>query len=118
MSGKSGRERIESASPRIGRGEIRSRPQFFPRDLEPGLDPPKVDVANAAEIKKQTAAAANAGIDGKEQPLDDEAIGDLLEGTSPEGRAKGRLELKVDGSKARVVIRPRDYRVLEAKPGG
>ena len=86
------------------------------RDLDPGLDPPKVDVANAAEIKKQTAAAANAGLDGKEQPLDDEAIGDLLEGTSPEGRAKGRLELKVEGSKARVVIRPRDYRVLEAKP--
>ena len=86
------------------------------RDLDPGLDPPKVAVANAAEIAKETAAAKDAGLDGKEQPLDDEAIGDLLEGTSPEGRAKGRLELKVEGSKARVVIRPRDYRVLEAKP--
>ena len=86
------------------------------RDLDPGLDPPKVDVANAAEIKKQTAAAKDAGLEGKEQPLDDEAIGDLLEGTSPEGRAKGRLELKAEGSKARVVIRPRDYRILEAKP--
>jgi len=86
------------------------------RDLDPGLDPPKVDVANAAEIKKQTAAAANAGLDAKEGPLDDDAIGDLLEGTSPEGRAKGRLVFKAEGSKARVVIRPRDYRILEAKP--
>jgi hypothetical protein len=88
------------------------------RDLDPGLEPPKVAVANAAEIAKETAAAKDAGIDSKEQPLDDEAIGDFLEGTTPEGRAKGRLEMKVEGSKARVTIRPRDYRVLEAKPGG
>ena len=88
------------------------------RDLDPGLEPPKVAVASAAEIAKETAAAKDAGIDSKEQPLDDEAIGDFLEGTTPEGRAKGRLELKVEGSKARVTIRPRDYRVLEAKPGG
>jgi hypothetical protein len=88
------------------------------RDLDPGLDPPKVEVANAGEIAKETAAAANAGLDAKERPLDDEEIGDLLEGTTPEGRAKGRMEIKAEGSKARVVIRPRDYRVLEAKPGG
>ena len=88
------------------------------RDLDPGLVPPKVDVANAAEITRETAAAANAGIGTTERPLDDDEIGDLLEGTSPDGREKGRLELKVEGSKARVVIRPRDYRVLEAKPGG
>ena len=86
------------------------------RDLDPGLDPPKVEVANAGEIAKETAAAANAGLDAKERPLDDEEIGDLLEGTTPEGRAKGRMEIKAEGSKARVVIRPRDYRVLEAKP--
>lgn len=88
------------------------------RDLDPGLDPPQVAVADAAEIAEETAAAANAGIDAKEKPLDDEAIGDFLEGTTPEGRKKAKLALKVEGSKARVLIRPRDYRVLEAKPGG
>lgn len=88
------------------------------RDLDPGLDPPKVAVANAAEIAKETAAAKDAGLDAKERPLDDEEIGDFLEGTTPEGRAKGRWELKVEGSKARITIRPRDYRVLEAKLGG
>ena len=88
------------------------------RDLDPGLDPPKVAVADAAEIAKETQAAANAGLEGKERPLDAEELDDFLQGTTPEGRAKGRLELKAEGSKARVVIRPRDYRVLEAKPGG
>jgi hypothetical protein len=87
------------------------------RDLDPGLEPPKVAVASAAEIAKETKAAANAGLDGKERPLDDEELGDFLEGTTPEGRAKGRLEMKVEGAKARVTIRPRDYRVLEAKVG-
>jgi hypothetical protein len=88
------------------------------RDLDPGLTPPQVAVADAAEIAKETAAAANAGLDAKEQPLADDEIGDLLEGTTPEGRKQGRLGMNTDGSKARVLIRPRDYRVLEAKPGG
>ncbi|MFM9196252.1 MAG: glycoside hydrolase domain-containing protein [Planctomycetia bacterium] len=88
------------------------------RDLDPGLDPPQVAVASAAEIAKETKAAANAGIDGKERPLDAEELDDFLQGTTPEGRAKGRLGLTVEGSKARVTIRPRDYRVLEARPGG
>ncbi|MFM8634172.1 MAG: glycoside hydrolase domain-containing protein, partial [Planctomycetia bacterium] len=88
------------------------------RDLDPGLDPPKVAVADAAEIAKETQAAANAGLEGKERPLDAEELDDFLQGTTPEGRAKGRLGLTVEGSKARVTIRPRDYRVLEAKPGG
>ncbi|MFM8803985.1 MAG: hypothetical protein ACKOK8_08760, partial [Planctomycetia bacterium] len=88
------------------------------RDLDPGLNPPQVAVASAAEIAKETKAAANAGIDGKERPLDAEELDDFLQGTTPEGRAKGRLGLTVEGSKARVTIRPRDYRVLEARPGG
>jgi hypothetical protein len=86
------------------------------RDLDPGLEPPQVAVASAAEIAKETKAAANAGIEGQDRPLDEEELGDFLEGTTPHGRAKGRLEMKVEGSKARVTIRPRDYRVLEARP--
>jgi hypothetical protein len=84
------------------------------RDLDPGLDPPKVAVADAAEIAKE----AKAGLEGKERTLDAEELDDFLAGTTPEGRAKGRFGLTVEGAKARVTIRPRDYRVLEAKPGG
>lgn len=73
------------------------------RDLDPGLKPPPAVAATTKEIK-ETAAQ-----------MDDAALGDLLEGTTPEGRTEKRLALRVEGNTARVVVRPRDYRILEAR---
>ena len=87
------------------------------RDLDPGLDPPAAAAATAAEIAKAAADAARAGVESAQPPLDDESVGDFLEGTSPEERARKRLQLRVEAGRVRVVIRPRDYRVLEARPG-
>ena len=84
------------------------------RDLDPGLKPPAAVVASAKEIK---AAGVSVGEPAREdQARDATALTDLVRGTTPQGRALGRLELRVEGNKARVVVRPRDYRVLEAKP--
>jgi hypothetical protein len=84
------------------------------RDLDPGLKPPAAVMAGTREIKEAAAGIDNLG--GAEKPMDDVALGDLLDGATPEGRAVKRLELRVEGNKARVVVRPRDYRVLEARP--
>jgi hypothetical protein len=85
------------------------------RDLDPGLKPPAEAMADAKEIKEAAAMADD--LSGEEKPAGDAALGDLLNGTTPEGRALKRLELRTEGNKARVVVRPRDYRVLEAKAG-
>jgi len=85
------------------------------RDLDPGLKPPKEVAASAKDIK--AVAASIGGDPGGEKPtMDDAALGDLLNGTTPEEREQQRLRLRTDGNTARMVIRPRDYRVLEAKP--
>jgi len=88
------------------------------RDLDPGLEPPQVAVASAAEIAKEAKAARDRGLDDTLPALDAEQLDDFLSGDTPEARANRRLELREEGSKARVTIRPRDYRVLEATPGG
>jgi hypothetical protein len=61
------------------------------RDIDPGLEPPAATAATAAEIAKTRETLDKAGLDSKEEPLDEDAIGDFLEGTSPEGRARARL---------------------------
>ena len=48
--------------------------------------------------------------------LDDEALTSALEGTTSEERALQELELRVEGDAALIKVRPRDYRVLEARP--
>jgi hypothetical protein len=52
---------------------------------------------------------------GDAELADAEAVGDLLDGTSAESRARKRLELRTAGNRALVVIRPHDHRVLEAR---
>ena len=84
------------------------------RDLDPGLEPPASVVAGAEEIN--AALATMGSLLEKDQELDATALTDLMEGSTPEERALQRLELRVEGDTARVVVRPRDYRVLEARP--
>ncbi len=83
------------------------------RDLDPGLKPPAEVMAGAEEITR--AGEALGGVPGEGQPLDAAALDNLLEGVTPAERALQRLDLRTEGNKAILVIRPRDYRVLEAK---
>jgi len=84
------------------------------RDLDPGLDPPKVAVASAAEIAKEAGAVQERGLDDKLPSFDPQQADDFLTGDTPEARKSKQLELAVEDDTASVVIRPRDYRVLEA----
>lgn len=87
------------------------------RDLDPGLEPPEAVAASAEEIKQvQVGAVTSDILDNGDNMLDDVSLNDELEGTTPEGRSQQRLKLRGEGDQARIVIRPRDYRVLEAKP--
>ena len=86
------------------------------RDLDPGLTPPAAVVASAADVARVEAGAGHGDLTGTKDKTDDVAVRDLLDGTTPEGRALARLTLRTEGRQARVVIRPRDYRVLEARP--
>jgi hypothetical protein len=87
------------------------------RDLDPGLKPPAAVAASAAEIGKAAAAAGGTAPGAAEDAADEQELNDLLDGTTHEERAMKRLELRTEGPRARVAIRPRDYRVLEAKTG-
>jgi hypothetical protein len=84
------------------------------RDLDPGLDPPKVAVASAAEIAKEARVVQERGLDDKLPSFNQQEADDFLTGDTPEARKSKQLELAVEGDTASVVIRPRDYRVLEA----
>jgi hypothetical protein len=86
------------------------------RDLDPGLKPPEAVAASAAELDKVRAGAGNASLTGGKDVADEAELQDFLEADAPEERALKRLKLRTDGSTAQVVIRPRDYRVLEARP--
>jgi len=82
------------------------------RDIDPGLKPPAAAMASAEEIGR-VGEKITAGLDEKNE-LGEGEIEDMIEGTTPEQRAMARLELRADGAKARVLVRPRDYRALEA----
>ena len=84
------------------------------QDLDPGLDPPQVAVASAAEIVKEARVVQERGLDDKPPSFDPQEADDFLTGDTPEARKSKQLELAVEGDTASVVIRPRDYRVLEA----
>ena len=86
------------------------------RDLDPGLEPPEAAVASAEEMAAVQAGAGQADLLGETDATGDVAIEDLLDGTTPEERAQDRLNLRTERDGARVLVRPRDYRVLEARP--
>ncbi len=86
------------------------------RDIDPGLKPPASAVAGANELKALR-AGPEVGLIGEAAPLlDDDALLDMIEGTTPQERALERLQMQVEDNRVRVVIRPRDYRVLLVRP--
>ena len=108
----------------VGRSNSSSGPEAFRwaekgvawRDLDPGLEPPEAAVASAEEMAAVRAAAGQADLLGETDLPGDVGIGDLLDGTTAEERAQDRLSLRTERDSARVLVRPRDYRVLEARP--
>ena len=85
------------------------------RDLDPGLKPPEAAVASGEEIAKATNVVGAATLEEKEE-FDEEALLNDLEGTSKQDRDLLELQLRTEGNKARIIIRARDYRVMEVKP--
>ncbi len=83
------------------------------RDLDAGLKPPAEVMAGTEELKQVGETLGS--VPDEAGPPDGAALDNLLDGVTPGERALKRLELRVEGRKALVVVRPRDYRVLEAK---
>ena len=100
---------------------ITLRPEALPwatpgvvwRDIDPGLVPPADVAAGAEELRdvQPTALLPEAGLALSEADLDT-----LIEGLTPAERALQRLEMRQEGDKALVMVRSRDYRVLEVRP--
>ena len=86
------------------------------RDLDPGLKPPEAAVASSEEISKATKPLEGAATLDEKEEFDEEALLSDLEGTSKQDRDLVALVLRVEQNTAKVIIRARDYRVLEARP--
>ncbi len=86
------------------------------RDIDPGLKPPAQVAVGTEAVGKLKPGGAPAGSTDHEGPLDDDALTNMLEGTTPEDRDLKRLELRTEGDAAHLLLRPRDYRVLEVRP--
>ena len=86
------------------------------RDLDPGLKPPEAAVASGEEIAKATKPVEGAATLDEEEEFDEEALLSDLEGTSKQDRDLVKLKLRAEEDRAKVIIRARDYRVLEARP--
>ena len=86
-------------------------------DLDPGLKPPEAAVASKEEIARGTKPAEGQPTLDREEEITEETLLDELEGTTKQDRELAGLALRTEGDAAQVVIRARDYRVLEARPG-
>ncbi len=86
------------------------------RDLDPGLKPPTSTIASQEDIANATKPLETEATLDQEDEVTEETLLNDLEGTTQEDRELAGLALKTKGNAAQVVIRPRDYRILEAKP--
>ena len=78
--------------------------------MDPHPSSSQEDIANATK-PLETEATLD-----QEDEVTEETLLNELEGTTQEDRELAGLVLKTKGNAAQVVIRPRDYRILEAKP--
>ncbi|OPZ30609.1 MAG: hypothetical protein BWZ02_00683 [Lentisphaerae bacterium ADurb.BinA184] len=88
------------------------------RDADRSLDPPENLVASDAEIAQAAKAAAHASElgDGEAaEPLDEAALLDVLSGVTPREKEQARLAIRPDGNRVSLVVRKRDYRLLEVR---
>jgi hypothetical protein len=86
------------------------------RDLDPGLKPPEAAVASKEEIARATKATEGKDTLDVKEEITEETLVNELEGTTKQDRDLAAMVLRVEENAAKVIIRSRDYRVLEAKP--
>jgi hypothetical protein len=89
---------------------------FAWRDLDPGLKPPEAAVASKEEIARATKATEGKDTLDVKEEITEETLVNELEGTTKQDRDLAAMVLRTEGNTAKVIIRPRDYRVLEARP--
>ena len=96
------------------------------KELVPKIKPPVATKTTRADTGKAGPRIEEANILGKstigeidtlgaENPVNDEAIDSVVSGSGPQESASGRLALRTEGARARIVISPHDCRVLEAR---
>ncbi|MBF0246281.1 MAG: hypothetical protein HQL31_13620, partial [Planctomycetes bacterium] len=84
------------------------------QDLDPGLEPPEKVMATQAEVRKLMNEISETGLDG-EGKTSEESLEAELSGISLDDKALDRLIMRVEGTRVRLVVRPHDYRILEAR---
>lgn len=85
------------------------------RDADPDPHPPAQRGASREELQRLSNTLPTGRLL-DDDAIDEEGISNLLEGTTPEQRQRDRLEFKPSRGRARVVIRPRDFRILDVRP--
>jgi hypothetical protein len=85
------------------------------RDIDPGLRPPVRRVASREERRRLAEGPTMDVMLGGGDAVDEEELLDRIEGVDPVERELRRLEFRAGRGPARVRVRPRDYRVLEAR---
>jgi len=93
----------------LGTGEV------IWRDSDPGLQPPEQKVASRKELQ-QLADTRSADSLFAGPALSDDLIEDLLDDTTPAERDMRRWTFDPNERPARVVVRPRDFRIFEVRP--
>lgn len=86
------------------------------RDLDPGLKPPASSVASKEDIAQVSNPQEGVGSLEQKEEVTEETLLNELEGTTQEDRELAGLKLRTENSTSTVIVRARDYRVLEARP--
>lgn len=88
------------------------------RDADCSLQPPKELTASAADIAaaETKMRAGGAGLGGDDEDLGEEDLESLLEEQVPAAeQEQQRLAIQADGNTVRLVVRKRDYRLLDIR---
>ena len=94
---------------------FRSKKEISWCDLDPGLKPPKSAAASKEEIARATNPLERRNTLDLGEEITEDTLLDELEGTTRQDRDLARLTLRTEGNAAQVLIRARDYRILEAR---
>jgi len=88
--------------------------QIVWRDLDRSLKPPEKMTVKGPDVKEMgRGSSMDLGIE--EETPDEEDIETQLSGEDPQDKTMERLKITVEGEQVRLLVRPRDYRILQAE---
>ena len=88
------------------------------RDIDCSLEAPESGLASPAEMAELGDNLNRDDLmgDGEDELPDGEALEEMLAGVDPVAKERERLAMHADGDQVRLIVRQRDYRLLEVRP--